>query len=80
MAEAGMASNEGLFKQLDEYPWDTDAEFQSGLSAILGPNPAPDQAANLSLRARCFYYSRQDSSDSMTVHKLMYDVESTMSL
>ncbi|MCJ1259604.1 hypothetical protein MMC24_007443 [Lignoscripta atroalba] len=48
-----------LFQQLDTYPWDTDEEFQTGLRAILGPNPSPEQAEQLTIRARCFYYSRQ---------------------
>jgi len=50
--------DEQLFQQLDSYPWDSDEEFQSGLHAILGPHPAPEQAEPLTLRARCFYYSR----------------------
>ena len=48
-----------LFLEIESYPWDTDDEFQSGLRAILGPNPAPEQAEQLTLRARCFYYARQ---------------------
>ncbi|EON61642.1 hypothetical protein W97_00858 [Coniosporium apollinis CBS 100218] len=48
-----------LYEQLDQYPWDTDAEFQGGLAAILGPNPSPEQAADLTLHARCFYFSRK---------------------
>lgn len=50
--------NNEIFHQLDTYPWDTDAEFQSGLQAILGPDPSPYQAEHLTLRARCFYFSR----------------------
>lgn len=46
------------YAQLDQYPWDTDAEFQGGLNAILGPSPSPEQAADLTLHARCFYFSR----------------------
>jgi hypothetical protein len=49
-----------LFEQLESYPWATDEEFQSGLRAILGPSPNTGQAEHLTLRARCFYYSRQD--------------------
>lgn len=47
-----------LFHRLDSYPWATDTEFQHGLRAILGPDPSPVQAEQLTLRARCFYYSR----------------------
>jgi len=48
-----------LFHQLDVYPWTSDEEFQSGLRAILGPNPKPEQGEQLTLRARCFYYARK---------------------
>lgn len=51
-------SENELFQQLEEYDWVADAEFQSGLQAILGPNPPPDQAEHLTLRARCFYLAR----------------------
>ena len=65
--------DERLFRQLDGYPWDTDVEFQGGLRAILGPNPDPERAEQLTLHARCFYYSRhatpQHSLDSVTNKK-----------
>ncbi|RKF82461.1 hypothetical protein GcM3_024002 [Golovinomyces cichoracearum] len=48
-----------MYRQLDEYPWDQDKEFQGGLSAILGPNPIPSQIFDLTLRAQCFYFSRK---------------------
>ena len=47
-----------IFRQLDQYPWDSDEVFQGGLQAILGPNPPPDQAEYLTIRAQCFYYAR----------------------
>lgn len=47
-----------VYEQIEQYPWDTDSEFQSGLAAILGPDPSPEQEAKLSTRARCFYFSR----------------------
>ncbi|MCJ1377198.1 hypothetical protein MMC17_000290 [Xylographa soralifera] len=53
------STNAELFHQLDIYPWASDEEFQSGLRAILGPHPKPEQAEQLTLRARCFYYSRK---------------------
>lgn len=56
--------DEAAFQQLDGYPWDSDSEFQSGLLAILGSDPAPDQAELLTLRARCFYFSRYLASAS----------------
>ncbi|KAH9882740.1 hypothetical protein J1614_000105 [Plenodomus biglobosus] len=56
------AATDGLndvYAALERYDWDRDAEFQSGLSAILGTNSTPEQATELALRARCFYYSRK---------------------
>lgn len=47
-----------VYAALETYNWDDDAEFQSGLNAILGSNTSPEQAAELALRARCFYYAR----------------------
>jgi hypothetical protein len=47
-----------VYEALERYNWDDDFEFQSGLNAILGSNSTPDQAAELALRARCFYYAR----------------------
>lgn len=47
-----------VYAALERYNWDADAEFQSGLSAIVGSNSTPEQASELALRARCFYYSR----------------------
>ncbi|KAI4127862.1 MAG: hypothetical protein LQ347_004425 [Umbilicaria vellea] len=40
----GSSQDEELFRKLDDYPWDADAEFQGGLRAILGPNPDPERA------------------------------------
>tara|TARA_R110002003_G_scaffold120_1_gene10598 strand:- start:8047 stop:8604 length:558 start_codon:yes stop_codon:yes gene_type:complete len=56
------AASDGLddvYEALERYTWDDDVEFQSGLSAILGSNSTPEQAAELALRARCFYYARK---------------------
>lgn len=47
-----------VYEALENYNWDDDVEFQSGLSAILGSNSTPEQASELTLRARCFYYAR----------------------
>ncbi len=55
------SSQASVFQQLEQYPWTSDPEFQSGLQAILGPNPDPEQAEQLTLRARCFYFSRYHS-------------------
>lgn len=53
------STSDSVYAQVDNYPWDTDAEFQSGLGAILGSTASQDQAIELALRARCFYYSRK---------------------
>ena len=50
--------NVAIFQQLEDYAWDSDSEFQSGLQAILGPNPSTEQAEHLTLHARCFYFAR----------------------
>ena len=52
------ADEAAVYKQLDEYNWDADTEFQSGLQAILGSTADPARAEHLTLRARCFYLSR----------------------
>jgi hypothetical protein len=59
------ASEEHLFQHLEAYPWSTDAEFQSGLRAILGSTPPREaqegsQQDELILQAKCFYYSRYE--------------------
>lgn len=61
LAQPSAASDAGLFQRLEEYPWATDEEFQSGLTAILGPNPQSldaNRIRDLTLHARCFYFSR----------------------
>ncbi|KAF1938851.1 hypothetical protein EJ02DRAFT_505172 [Clathrospora elynae] len=52
-----------IYAALESYNWDDDIEFQAGLSAILGSNSSPEQAAELALRARCFYYARKYSKN-----------------
>ena len=47
-----------VFQQLENYAWDADPEFQSGLQAILNSNPSAEQSEHLILRARCFYFAR----------------------
>ncbi|OAL44788.1 hypothetical protein IQ07DRAFT_521441 [Pyrenochaeta sp. DS3sAY3a] len=59
---SAIGASDGLndvYEALERYSWDDDVEFQSGLSAILGSNSTPEQAAELALRARCFYYARK---------------------
>jgi hypothetical protein len=57
-----------IYSEVDKYPWDTDEEFQGGLAAILGSDPSPARTAELTLRARCFYYSRYADSH---LHKFL---------
>lgn len=52
-----------LFQQLDNYSWNTDEEFQIGLASILGQNPSEEQAEDLTLKAKCFYYARYSPQD-----------------
>ncbi|KAF2837109.1 hypothetical protein M501DRAFT_1006994 [Patellaria atrata CBS 101060] len=54
-----MSPSATVYAEVDQYPWDTDEDFQGGLSAILGSTSSPEQANELALRARCFYYSRK---------------------
>ena len=58
MSATRAAESDNVFAELERYDWDGDVEFQSGLSAILGSNSSSEQAAELALRARCFYYAR----------------------
>lgn len=51
-----------LFHQLDDYPWQSDQEFQGGLQAILGSVQDPAQVEHLTLRAKCYYYARKAGS------------------
>ncbi|KAI4206982.1 MAG: hypothetical protein LQ346_000814 [Caloplaca aetnensis] len=52
--------NDTIFHQLESYPFSTDTEFQSGLSTILSSTSSQDPEL-LTLRARCFYFSRKRS-------------------
>jgi hypothetical protein len=65
-AAGGTDGLNDVYESLERYSWDDDVEFQAGLSAILGSNSTPDQAAELALRARCFYYARCVASDAIS--------------
>lgn len=56
----GDHSNDSIFRRLESYSFSADSEFQSGLSTILSTTPSQD-AEPLTLRARCFYFSRKQS-------------------
>ena len=47
-----------IFERIESYPFSTDPEFQSGLSAILSSN-STQEPEFLTLRARCFYFARK---------------------
>ncbi|KAL7268920.1 hypothetical protein RUND412_008434 [Rhizina undulata] len=47
------------FEALQAYDWTEDREFQAGLQAILSSAPTPSQAAELTLRAKCFFFSKK---------------------
>ncbi|KEQ98835.1 hypothetical protein AUEXF2481DRAFT_1667 [Aureobasidium subglaciale EXF-2481] len=48
-----------VFQRLDGYDWDHDNEFQAALSSILRSASTPEQTAHLTVRARCYYYTRK---------------------
>lgn len=51
---------ETLFRRIQTYPWEQDAEFQAGLPYILQNTEQPDSARNtdLLLDVQCFYFRR----------------------
>lgn len=51
-----------LFHQLDDYPWDDDQEFQTGLKSIVGSTQDQTQLEHLTLRAKCYYYARKSGT------------------
>lgn len=55
---ASLAGEDSIYATVEKFNWDDDLEFQAGLQAILGSNSTPEQVQELTLRARCFYYSR----------------------
>lgn len=59
--ESSPTSPSSTYRQLESYPFATDPEFQSGLSTIISSTPAQDPEL-LSLRARCFYFSRKQNA------------------
>lgn len=59
MAAEPQTDSTALFRQLDNYAWDQDEEFQGGLRAILGSVLDPQQVDHLTLRAKCYYYARK---------------------
>ncbi|KAL8944960.1 MAG: hypothetical protein Q9216_000121 [Gyalolechia sp. 2 TL-2023] len=58
--EISSTSASPIYRQLESYPFTTDPEFQSGLSTIISSTPTQDPEL-LSLRARCFYFSRKQN-------------------
>ena len=51
---------EHIFQQLENYDFDSDSEFQSGLQSILSTSTSSSsEKEQLILRAKCFYLSRK---------------------
>ncbi|KAF2660820.1 hypothetical protein K491DRAFT_648563 [Lophiostoma macrostomum CBS 122681] len=71
-----VGSSSHVYEALESYNWDDDVEFQAGLTAILGSNSTPEQATELTLRARCFYYARKFNTpvdfDTYKAHRLTH--------
>ncbi|KAI5800223.1 hypothetical protein DFH27DRAFT_73355 [Peziza echinospora] len=47
------------FEAVLSYNWDADEEFQAGIQPILASLESPDRAAELTLQAKCYFYSRK---------------------
>ncbi|RPB15523.1 hypothetical protein P167DRAFT_603057 [Morchella conica CCBAS932] len=47
------------FEAIQSYDWAADREFQAGLQSILSTASSPEQVATLTIRAKCFFYSKQ---------------------
>ena len=56
--ETDNCEDSAIFRQLADYPWDSDTEFQDGLAVILHPNSSEEPRDDLVLRAQCFYFAR----------------------
>lgn len=65
------------FERLSSYPFSTDREFAAGLSIILGHPELPaseteiNRSDDLTLQAKCFYFSRYIYS----YHPVVYNIE-----
>ena len=62
---ASLEGEDGAFAGLSRYPFDSDSEYLSGLSAIFGHPSTPPSASEISqnadlvLQAKCFYFARR---------------------
>ncbi|KAL8990201.1 MAG: hypothetical protein Q9177_001090 [Variospora cf. flavescens] len=52
-------SNDSIYQQLESHSFANDLEFQSGLSTILSSTSSFPDPELLTLRARCYYFSRK---------------------
>ena len=64
MVEASSASTHPgeeieVFKKIEQYPWDSDEEYKQGLEVVLTQDTSWAQPLELTLKARCFYFSMQ---------------------
>lgn len=53
------ASDLTSFEAIQSYDWTGDREFQTGLQSILSNASSPEQVATLTIRAKCFFYSKK---------------------
>ncbi|KAJ6262191.1 hypothetical protein Dda_2996 [Drechslerella dactyloides] len=53
------AEDDRLFLALEDYCWEDDPEFQSGLTQILGATTDPAVVRQLTRQAKCFFYARK---------------------
>ncbi|KAI9820923.1 MAG: hypothetical protein M1826_000798 [Phylliscum demangeonii] len=51
---------ERLYQQVEAFGWSEDRQFQAGLSKLLHDRSPAEQVDEVTLRARCFYYSRRE--------------------
>ncbi|KAF3921397.1 hypothetical protein ABW21_db0200391 [Orbilia brochopaga] len=53
------AEDDRLFLRLEDYCWEDDPEFQSGLNQILAAATEPSRVRELTRQAKCFFYARK---------------------
>ncbi|KAK6341024.1 hypothetical protein TWF696_009335 [Orbilia brochopaga] len=53
------AEDDRLFLALEDYCWEDDPEFQSGLTQILAATTDPAAVRQLTRQAKCFFYARK---------------------
>jgi len=59
--ESFSKEDDNLFLAVEDYCWEDDPEFHSGLTQILTTASSTDQVRQLTRQAKCFFYSRKIS-------------------